>query len=96
METTTCSTKLGPEIAEKTMIASTRRRRGIITAAVITVGAIAWYLFRPELLFIDKNVNEAFPTAGASTMTGTALGDAKAQGDVPQRGPRDERHGRDL
>jgi hypothetical protein len=36
---------------------------------IIVVGAVAlavaWYAFRPELLFINKTVNEEFPGGGA-------------------------------
>jgi hypothetical protein len=52
----------------------------VIAAAVIAAGAIAWYLFRPELLFIDRSVNEAFPAASASTMTSVSSGQAVARG----------------
>lgn len=38
---------------------------GIIVLAVVVVG---WYLFRPELLFISKTVNEELPTAQPTTM----------------------------
>lgn len=33
--------------------------------------AVAWYAFRPELLFIDKTVNEKLPAAQASSMSMT-------------------------
>lgn len=42
-----------------------RRRRTIIAAASVAIAAVLWYLFRPELLFIDKTVNESFPAATA-------------------------------
>src|SRR5262245_56643209 len=32
----------------------------------LVVAAIAWYAFRPELLFIDKSVSEAFPTTSVA------------------------------
>ena len=38
---------------------------GIIVLAVVVIG---WYLFRPELLFINKTVNEELPTAQPTTM----------------------------
>jgi Electron transfer DM13 len=44
-----------------------RRRNWIIGLAV--AGAFGWYLFRPELLFIDKRVNE---TLAAQTAAGAA------------------------
>jgi hypothetical protein len=34
----------------------------IVGSIAVVVVAIAWYLFRPELLFINKTVNEALPT----------------------------------
>jgi hypothetical protein len=37
-------------------------RRVLSIAAAIIVVAIGWYLFRPELLFISRHVNETFPT----------------------------------
>jgi len=39
-----------------------------IAAAVIVV-AIGWYLFRPELLFISRSVNETFPTTATQPTT---------------------------
>ena len=36
----------------------------VIGAAILTVG---WYLFRPELLFINKTVDEKFPVTGATS-----------------------------
>lgn len=38
-------------------------RRLIIAAAIIVVTGIVWYLFRPELLFVNKTVNESLPMA---------------------------------
>ena len=32
----------------------------------VVVAAIAWYAFRPELLFIDQSVSESFPAASAA------------------------------
>jgi hypothetical protein len=40
------------------------RKRNIIIAVGAVGLALAWYAFRPELLFINKTVNEEFP-AGA-------------------------------
>ncbi|MFQ5848921.1 MAG: DM13 domain-containing protein, partial [Candidatus Methylomirabilales bacterium] len=37
-----------------------QRRTLVVTLGIILLGA-AWYLFRPELLFINRPVNEAFP-----------------------------------
>lgn len=41
------------------------RRRTIYAVIVVVVLGVGWYLFRPELLFIDKTVDEKLP--GAST-----------------------------
>lgn len=37
-------------------------KRTLSIAAAIIVVVIGWYLFRPELLFISRSVNETFPT----------------------------------
>jgi hypothetical protein len=49
------------------------RKRNILLGAGAVVLAVAWYAFRPELLFIDKTVNEEFPagTAVAAIEKGT-------------------------
>ena len=45
-----------------------KRRTWIV--ALVVLGAIGWYLFRPELLFVNKKVNEEqVAAAGASTMS---------------------------
>jgi hypothetical protein len=53
-----------------------RRRLLIVAALVAAVGAGgAWYLFRPERLFINQTVAEAFPaTAAEDTPTLVATG----------------------
>jgi hypothetical protein len=51
-----------------------RRRTWI--AGLVVVGAIGWYLFRPELLFVKTKVNESLPTevaAQTAAPTGTLL-----------------------
>jgi len=46
-----------------------------IAVAVIVLGGIAWYAFRPERLFINQKVNESLPTAqAASTSAPIAAG----------------------
>jgi hypothetical protein len=40
-------------------------KRNIIIGAGVGVLAIAWYAFRPELLFINKTVSEEFPGGAA-------------------------------
>lgn len=50
-----------------------RRRTWI--AALVVLGAIAWYLFRPELLFVNRKVSEEQVAAvGASTMSALVSG----------------------
>ncbi|HEV3469147.1 MAG TPA: DM13 domain-containing protein [Pyrinomonadaceae bacterium] len=43
---------------------STRRIAAL--AAVLLLGAAAWYAFRPERLFVNQTVNEQFPVAQAA------------------------------
>jgi hypothetical protein len=74
METMTCSTAATPQTSQTQ---STGQRRRLIIAASIVASAVLWYLFRPELLFFDKSVNEAFPAVGAS---GPSNGPALAKG----------------
>ena len=39
----------------------------IALVVLVVAGAAAWYAFRPERLFINKTVNEQFPTASAAS-----------------------------
>ena len=56
-----------------------RRRTWIV--GLVVLGAIGWYLFRPELLFVKTTVNESLPTevavqtdvAGAKAESGALL-----------------------
>ena len=41
-----------------------RRRTWIV--GLVVLGAIGWYLFRPELLFVKTTVNETLPTETAA------------------------------
>jgi hypothetical protein len=41
-----------------------RRRTWIV--GLVVLGAIGWYLFRPELLFVKTTVNESLPTETAA------------------------------
>ncbi|MBI2359413.1 MAG: DM13 domain-containing protein [Deltaproteobacteria bacterium] len=41
-----------------------KRMVGIIGGVVVLAMAITWYLFRPELLFINRTVSEKFPASG--------------------------------
>jgi len=44
-------------------------KRTGIAIAVIVLGGIAWYAFRPERLFVNQKVNESLPTAQAASTT---------------------------
>ena len=44
------------------------KRNLIIGVGVVALG-IAWYAFRPELLFVNKTVNEELPVAQAGSMS---------------------------
>jgi len=48
------------------------KKRNLILVLVVIVGAVAWYAFRPERLFIDQSVSESFPTAAATTNAASA------------------------
>ena len=54
---------------------STSQKRVLIAATVVAVG-FGWYLFRPELFFVDSKVNEGFPEASAErgASAGTLIG----------------------
>ena len=59
------------------------KRTAIVTVAGVVIVAAGWAAFRPELLFVDKTVNESFPGGAATTKvsmsmpaTKTASGDA--------------------
>ena len=58
-----------------------KRRTWIIGLAV--VGGLGWYAFRPELLFVRKNVSEGLPVAAAQA---SARGSAEAAPAVLVRG----------
>jgi hypothetical protein len=43
-------------------------KRNLIIGIGVIALAIAWYAFRPELLFVDKTVNEELPVAQLTSM----------------------------
>src|ERR1041384_1630488 len=45
---------------------SMSKRNLIIGGAVVAV-VVGWYAFRPELLFVNKSVNESLPTAESAS-----------------------------
>jgi electron transfer DM13 len=42
-------------------------RKGWIVLAVLVLGVVGWYAFRPERLFVNQKVNEQFPAAAAAS-----------------------------
>ncbi|HSE88693.1 MAG TPA: DM13 domain-containing protein [Candidatus Binatia bacterium] len=44
-------------------------KRNLIIGIALIALAIAWYAFRPELLFVNKTVNEELPVAQPTSMT---------------------------
>lgn len=47
--------------------------RRVVVAALAVLGGVGWYLFRPELLFVNTHVNEEL-TSTAAAQTGAAAG----------------------
>jgi len=47
-------------------------RKKVWVGAGLVVAAIAWYAFRPELLFVNTTVSEAFPSARVVSATDSA------------------------
>jgi hypothetical protein len=45
-----------------------KRRSIIVAAAAVVVPVAAWALFRPELLLVNKTVNESFPAVSVATV----------------------------
>jgi Electron transfer DM13 len=43
----------------------------LIIGSILVMVAVGWYLFRPELLFVDQTVNEALPTSATATRSST-------------------------
>ena len=61
------------------------QKRTLIIAAAVVAAAAGWYAFRPELLFVNRSVNEtlrttAAPQAPAGTMVAAASTVALASG----------------
>src|SRR5690606_28783425 len=49
------------------MMKSHATRRIAIGAAIAVALGVAWFLFRPELLFANQHVNEGFPAVNAAS-----------------------------
>lgn len=65
---------------KQTVMTPAKRRRTILlaTSGVVVLGL--WYLFRPELLFINKKVHEDFPTASGNMMPGKMMSEKMESG----------------
>jgi hypothetical protein len=50
------------------------KKRTILIGLALLVAVSAWYWFRPELLFIDSSVDEAFPSSAGVQATPLAHG----------------------
>jgi len=47
-------------------------KRRIWLGVIVVLGAVGWYLFRPELLFLNQRVNEDLATPAAASESGAA------------------------
>lgn len=45
-------------------------RRWLVTLAALTAATVAWYLFRPERLFVNRTVAEALPALATPLLRG--------------------------
>jgi len=55
-------------------------KRSVVLAGLVALGGVAWYLFRPELLFVNKRVNENVAPATAQATETAAAPSALARG----------------
>jgi Electron transfer DM13 len=58
------------------------KKRNVYLAFGLLALAGAWYLFRPELLFVKKQVNEEFPVASASASASASSSMVPASGNA--------------
>jgi hypothetical protein len=54
-------------------------KRSLVIAGLVALGAVGWYLFRPERLFVNRRVHEDLPQATGQTGD-TAAPNALARG----------------
>ena len=47
-------------------------RRKFIVILVLIIFGVAWYLFRPERLFINQTVNEGFPVSNSEKQSASS------------------------
>ena len=55
-------------------------KRSVVIAGLVALGGVAWYLFRPELLFVNKRVNEGVVPAAAQAAETAAAPNALSRG----------------
>lgn len=55
----------------RSFVGEHRRLVGVLVALAVGLGVIAFLWFRPDKIFVDKNVNEALPTAPAPGASGS-------------------------
>ena len=48
-------------------------KKKVLVGVGLVVAALAWYAFRPELLFVNKSVSEGFPTTAVASNSGNAV-----------------------
>jgi hypothetical protein len=52
----------------------TVNRRRLVIGSIVCIAAVSgWYLFRPELIFVTKTVNESLPAQAAPEVGATAM-----------------------
>lgn len=52
---------------------TTLSRRPLLVLAILAFLVAAWAAFRPELLFVNKSVNEPFPAVSAPSSSTTSV-----------------------
>lgn len=55
-------------------------KRSVLITGLVALGGVAWYLFRPELLFVNKRVNESVVPSGIQATETGAVPGALARG----------------
>src|SRR5205823_11052837 len=58
---------IGVTFGSATAQGDRRMKRRTWVLGLVVLGGVGWYLFRPELLFVNTKVNEGLVTASAST-----------------------------
>ncbi|GAB4453859.1 MAG: DM13 domain-containing protein [Armatimonadaceae bacterium] len=57
----------------------TQNKRFWLILLAVPVLAIGWFLFRPELLFVNQTVNESLPTASAGALPANTAAEPTAE-----------------